>query len=89
MHPPDRALVLCVDERIKPRRWTLPAPLLAIRPGQTKRRSHDYQRHGTTSLSTAFDMASGRVLGQLHRSSSFAGVPAISGTPSTATCRPT
>jgi len=42
------------------------APLLPMRPGQIERRSHDYKRHGTTSLFAAFDVASGHVLGQLH-----------------------
>ena len=43
------------------------APLLPMRPGQIERRTHDYKRHGTTSLFAAFNVASGRVLGQLHR----------------------
>src|ERR1019366_21541 len=67
LHPPDRALVLCVDEKSQIQALDRTAPLLPMRPGQIERRSHDYQRHGTTSLFAAFDVASGRVLGQLHR----------------------
>jgi len=67
LNPPDRALVLCVDEKSQIQALDRTAPLLPMRPGQSERRSHDYQRHGTTSLFAAFDVASGRVLGQLHR----------------------
>jgi transposase len=67
LNPPDRALVLCVDEKSQIRALDRSAPLLPMRPGQVERRSHDYKRHGTTSLFAAFDVASGQVLGQLHR----------------------
>ena len=67
LNPPDRALVLCVDEKSQIQALDRTAPLLPMRPGQIERRSHDYQRHGTTSLFAAFDVASGKVLGQLHR----------------------
>src|SRR5438094_2657721 len=67
LNPPDRALVLCVDEKSQIQALDRTAPLLPMRPGQIERRSHDYKRHGTTSLVAAFDVASGHVLGQLHR----------------------
>jgi len=67
LNPPDRALVLCVDEKSQIQALDRTASLLPMRPGQIERRSHDYKRHGTTSLFAAFDIASGRVLGQLHR----------------------
>jgi len=67
LKPPDRALVLCVDEKSQIQALDRTAPLLPMRPGQAERRSHDYKRHGTTSLFAAFDVASGQVLGQLHR----------------------
>ena len=67
LNPPDRALVLCVDEKSQIQAWDRTALLLPMRPGQIERRSHDYKRHGTTSLFAAFDVASGKVLGQLHR----------------------
>jgi transposase len=67
LNPPERALVLCVDEKSQIQALDRTAPLLPMRPGQIERRSHDYQRHGTTSLFAAFDVASGKVLGQLHR----------------------
>jgi transposase len=67
LNPPDRALVLCVDEKSQIQALDRTAPLLPMRPGQIERRSHDYTRHGTTSLFAAFNVASGHVLGQLHR----------------------
>ena len=67
LNPPDRALVLCVDEKSQIQALDRTAPLLPMRPGQIERRSHDYTRHGTTSLFAAFNVASGQVLGQMHR----------------------
>jgi transposase len=67
LNPPDRALVLCVDEKSQIQALDRTAPLLPMRPGQIERRSHDYTRHGTTSLFAAFNVASGKVLGQMHR----------------------
>ena len=64
MAPPDRALVLCVDEKRQIQALDRTQPLLPMRPGQVERRSHDYQRHGTTSLFAALDIATGRVIGQ-------------------------
>jgi transposase len=66
LNPPDHALVFCVDEKSQIQALDRTAPLLPLRPGQIERRSHDYKRHGTTSLFAAFDVASGHVLGQLH-----------------------
>jgi transposase len=67
LNPPDRALVLCVDEKSQIQALDRAQPLLPMRLGQLERRSHDYVRHGTTSLFAALDVASGRVIGQLHR----------------------
>src|SRR3970282_906258 len=67
LHPPDRALVLCVDEKSQIQALDRPQPLLPMRPGQVERRSHDYVRHGTTSLFAALDAKSGKIIGQLHR----------------------
>lgn len=67
LDPPDRALVLCVDEKSQIQALNRTQPLLPMRPGQPERRTHDYVRHGTTSLFAAFDVASGRVIGQFHR----------------------
>ena len=53
LHPPDRALVLCVDEKSQIQALDRTAPLLPMRPGQPERRTHDYVRHGTTSLFAA------------------------------------
>lgn len=67
LNPPDRAMVLCVDEKSQIQALDRSAPLLPMRPGQAERRSHDYRRHGTTSLFAALDVATGRVIGGLHR----------------------
>jgi hypothetical protein len=67
MSPPDNALVLCVDEKPQIQALDRTAPLLPMRPGQVERRTHDYKRHGTTSLFAALDVATGRVIGRLHR----------------------
>jgi hypothetical protein len=67
LHPPDRALVLCVDEKSQIQALDRTQPLLPLRPGQPERRSHDYVRHGTTSLFAALDARTGQVIGQVHR----------------------
>src|SRR3954466_7839514 len=74
LSPPERALVLCVDEKSQIQALDRTQPLLPMRPGQIERRSHDYTRHGTTSLFAALDIATGAVLGRCypkHRSSEF------------------
>jgi transposase len=67
LNPPDHALVLCVDEKSQIQALDRTQPLLPMRPGQIERRSHDYQRHGTTSLFAALDIATGRVIGRCYR----------------------
>ena len=72
--PPDRALVLCVDEKSRIQALDRSQPMLPMRPGQPARRSHDYTRHGTTSLFAALDVATGRVIGECyprHRAAEF------------------
>ena len=74
LNPPDRALVLCVDEKSQIQALDRTQPLLPMRPGQVERRSHDYERHGTTSLFAALDIATGHVIGrcyQRHRAVEF------------------
>lgn len=67
LDPPDRALVLCVDEKSQIQALDRTQPLLPLRPGQVERRTHDYERHGTTSLFAALDARTGRVIGECHR----------------------
>ena len=67
LNPPERALVLCVDEKAQIQALDRTQPLLPMRPGQIERRTHDYQRHGTTSLFAALEMASGKIIGEFHR----------------------
>src|ERR1700692_4229947 len=74
LNPPDRALVLCVDEKSQIQALDRTAPLLPMRPGQAERRTHDYKRHGTTSLFAALDARTGKIIGQnqqRHRSTEF------------------
>jgi len=67
LDPPDKALVLCVDEKTQIQALDRSQPVLPMRPGQVERRTHDYTRNGTTSLFAALDTKSGKVIGQLHR----------------------
>ena len=67
VNPPEHAVVLCVDEKSQIQALDRTAPLLPMRPGQPERRTHDYKRHGTTSLFAALDAKSGKVIGQTHR----------------------
>jgi transposase len=72
--PPERAIVLCVDEKSQIQALDRSQPMLPMRPGQAARRSHDYKRHGTTSLFAALDIATGRVIGKCygrHRAKEF------------------
>lgn len=67
LNPPDKALVLCVDEKSQVQALDRTQPVLPMRPGQAERRTHDYTRHGTTSLFAALDVATGKVIGKCHR----------------------
>jgi transposase len=67
LNPPTKAMVLCVDEKSQIQALDRTQPLLPLAPGVAERRTHDYKRHGTTSLFAALDLASGRVIGELHR----------------------
>lgn len=74
LSPPDRAVVLCVDEKSQIQALNRTQPILPMRPGQPERRTHDYDRHGTTTLFAALDVRTGRVVGechQRHRASEF------------------
>ena len=67
LDPPDRALVLCVDEKGQIQALDRTAPILPMTVGYPERRTHDYRRHGTTSLFAALDVATGKVIGECHR----------------------
>jgi transposase len=67
LDPPERALVLCVDEKSGIQALDRSAPVLPMMPGMPERRTHDYVRSGTTTLFAALDVASGQVIGSLHR----------------------
>jgi transposase len=74
LSPPERAIVLCVDEKSQIQALDRTQPLLPMRPGQVERRTHDYTRHGTLSLFAALDAATGRVIGKCfarHRAREF------------------
>ena len=59
LNPPDRAIVLCVDEKSQVQALNRTQPILPLAPGVPARQSHDYERHGVTSLFAALDVASG------------------------------
>jgi transposase len=67
LNPPEKALVLCVDEKSQIQALDRTQPILPLAPGMAERRTHDYRRHGTTSLFAALDVASGKVIGETHR----------------------
>ena len=67
LKPPDKALVLCVDEKSGIQTLDRTAPLLPMRPGQIERRTHDYSRHGTTDLFAALEVATGTVIASCQR----------------------
>jgi transposase len=66
LSPPERAVVLCVDEKSQIQALDRTQPLLPMRPGQVERRTHDYTRHGTLSLFAALDAAAGTVIGRCY-----------------------
>ena len=67
LHPPERAIVLSVDEKSQVQALDRTQPLLPLGPGQAERHTHDYVRNGTTSLFAALNVATGEVLGQCYR----------------------
>ena len=74
LNPPERALVLCVDEKSQIQALDRTAPILPLRPGLPERQTHDYKRHGTTTLFAAFNILNGKVIGACqarHRSREF------------------
>ncbi len=74
MHPPEKAVVLCVDEKAQIQALDRTQPWLPMRPGSPEKRTHDYKRNGTTSLFAALDTATGEVIGKCfrkHRSVEF------------------
>jgi len=66
-NPPERAVVLCVDEKSQMQALDRSQPVMPLMPGMPERRSHDYARHGVSSLFAAFNIADGTVISQLHR----------------------
>ena len=67
LNPPDKALVLCVDEKSQIQALDRTQPVLPMRPGQAERRTYDYTRHGTTTLFAALDTKAGKVIGEFHQ----------------------
>jgi transposase len=67
LNPPERALVFCVDEKSQIQALDRSQPLLPMRPGQIERRTHDYRRHGTTTLFAALNAKAGQVIGECHK----------------------
>jgi transposase len=74
LNPPDRALVLCVDEKSQIQALDRTAPILPLRPGVPERQTHDYKRYGTTTLFAAFNILNGKVIANClprHRGKEF------------------
>ena len=74
LHPPEKALVLSVDEKSQIQALDRTQPILPLRPGLPERRTHDYKRHGTTTLFAALDVLEGTIIGQCqprHRHQEF------------------
>ena len=74
LNPPERAVVLCFDEKSQIQALDRTQPLLPMRPGQVERHTHDYVRHSATSLFAALDVAAGKVIGRCfarHRAAEF------------------
>src|SRR5207237_3646642 len=67
LNAPDRAIVLCVDEKSQVQALNRTEPILALAPGVPARQSHDYERHGVTSLFAAMDVASGVTISTCYR----------------------
>ncbi|MGW6413327.1 IS630 family transposase [Streptomyces vinaceus] len=66
-NPPEKAVVLCVDEKSQIQALDRSQPVLPMMPGMPERRTHDYLRHGVTSLFAPFNIADGTVISELHR----------------------
>jgi transposase len=66
LYPPQKAIVLCVDEKSQTQALERTQPILPMKPGYPERRSHDYYRHGVVSLFSAYEVATGRVIGKCH-----------------------
>jgi transposase len=74
LDPPEQALVLCVDEKSQIQALDRTRPILPLRPGLPERQTHDYKRHGTTTLFAAFNILTGKVIGSClarHRGKEF------------------
>jgi transposase len=67
VNPPQHAVVLCIDEKPQVQALDRTQPILPLRPGLPEQRTNDYERHGTTSLFAALEVASGKVIGECHR----------------------
>ena len=67
LNPPEAAVVLCVDEKSQVQALQRSQPAFPMMPGMPERRTHDYVRHGTTTLFAAMNVADGTVITSLHR----------------------
>jgi hypothetical protein len=79
MHPPTHAVVFCVDEKSQIQALDRTQPVLPMRPGQVERRTHDYRRHGTTTLFAALEREDQHADHAVSSTASLDGVPAVSG----------
>jgi hypothetical protein len=68
LNPPENPIVLCVDGKSQIQALERTQPILPLRPGVPERQTHDYYRHGTTTLFAALNVASGKVIGDCKKS---------------------
>jgi hypothetical protein len=91
LDPPERAVVLCVDEKSQIQALDRTAPILPMLPGTPQRATHDYKRHGTSSLYAALDITTGKVIGSLHANTALSSsrsfcIPSIAKSPPISMC---
>ena len=89
LNPPERAVVLCVDEKSQIQALDRTAPILPMLPGTPERATHDYKRAGTSSLYAALDLTTGKVIGRAALAATARSSSSSSCTPSTARSPPT
>ena len=77
LNPPENAIVLCVDEKSQIQALDRTAPILPMQPGLAERRSHDYVRHGTSTLFAALEIATGKVTAARQAPAPAPGVPGL------------
>ena len=77
LNPPEKAIVLCMDEKSSVQALDRTQPSLPMKPGRAQTMTHDYKRNGTTTLFAALDVLTGKVIGQCLPRHRHHGVPEV------------